>query len=77
MSKDLRRCARIETTVRTPGPRERGAVLAMVGVSMVMLLAVTGLALDSGRAFVRQTRLARAVDAAVLTGARTLRFVQG
>ncbi len=76
MSKDLRRCAHIETTVRTPGPGERGAVLAMVGVSMVMLLAVTGLALDSGRAFVRQTRLARAVDAAVLTGARTLRAGQ-
>ncbi|MEN8144349.1 MAG: VWA domain-containing protein [Gemmatimonadota bacterium] len=52
---------------------QRGAVLAMVAVSMVMLLAVTGLALDSGRAFVRQTRLARAVDASVLTGARTLR----
>lgn len=72
MSTDLRRHTQIEVD-RKPPSGERGAVLAMVAVSMVMLLAVTGLALDSGRAFVRQTRLARAVDASVLTGARTLR----
>lgn len=52
---------------------ESGAVLAMIAVSMVVLLAVAGLALDSGRAYIRHSRMARAIDAAALTGARTLR----
>jgi len=53
---------------------DRGAVLALVAVSMVVLLGIGGLALDSARGYLTKARLARAVDAAVLTGARSLRL---
>jgi Flp pilus assembly protein TadG len=53
---------------------ERGAILLLVAGGMVFLLAMTGLALDSGRAYVYRARLSRAVDAAALTGARTIRL---
>ena len=53
---------------------DRGAVLALVAVSMVVLLGIGGLALDSGRGYLVKARLARAVDAAVLAGARSLRL---
>lgn len=52
---------------------QRGAVLIMVAVGMVFLLGMAGLALDSGRGYLHRLRLTRAVDAAALTGARTLR----
>lgn len=53
---------------------DRGAVLALVAVSMVVLLGIGGLALDSARGYLTKARLARAVDAAVLAGARSLRL---
>ncbi len=52
----------------------RGAVLLMVAGGMVFLLAMSGLAIDSGRAYIVRSRLSRAVDAAALTGARSLRL---
>jgi len=51
----------------------RGAVLVFVAVSLVVLLGIGGLALDSGRGFLERARLARAVDAGVLAAARALR----
>lgn len=53
---------------------DRGAVLAMVAVSLAVLLGIGGLALDSGRGYLVKARLARAVDAGVLAGARSLRL---
>lgn len=61
---------------RRTGPRLRdqsGSVLIIVSVSMVVLLGMAGLALDMGRGYVTRARLVRAIDAGVLTGARTLR----
>ena len=55
---------------------ERGTVLAFVAVSLVGLLGIAGLALDSGRAYVKRSELARAVDAAALGGAAALRQSQ-
>jgi len=52
---------------------ERGAVIALVAVSLVVLLGIAGLALDAGRGYLTRAQLARAVDAGVLGGARTLR----
>jgi len=52
---------------------DRGAVLVMVAVGMLALLGFAGLALDSGRGYLHKLRMTRAVDAAALTGARTLR----
>lgn len=51
----------------------RGSVLVLVAAGMVFMLGMTGLALDSGRGYLTRLRLTRAVDAAALTGARTLR----
>lgn len=55
---------------------ERGGILALVAVSMVMMLASTGLAVDLGRGYVERLRLGRAVDAGALAAARTLRMGQ-
>lgn len=51
----------------------RGSVLILVAAGMVFMLGMTGLAVDSGRGYLTRLRLVRAVDAAALTGARTLR----
>jgi Flp pilus assembly protein TadG len=51
----------------------RGSVLMLVAVGMVFMLGMTGLAVDSARGYLTRLRLVRAVDAAALTGARTLR----
>jgi hypothetical protein len=56
-----------------PTPRQqRGVVLVLVTVGMVALLAVTGLALDSGHMFLNKTRLQNTVDAAALAAAKVL-----
>ena len=47
---------------------ERGAVMVIVAGAMVILLGMAGLALDSGRAFLVKSELARAVDAGVRPG---------
>jgi Flp pilus assembly protein TadG len=51
----------------------RGAVLAIVALCLVVILGSVGLGLDLGRAYIEQQRLGRAVDAAALAGARSLR----
>lgn len=64
-----------ESGLRAIGRRlgERGAVLVMMTIGMFALLGFAGLALDSGRGYLHRLRMTRAVDAAALTGARTLR----
>ena len=52
--------------------RQRGAIAIMVAVSMVMLLAVVGLAVDAGLAYMVKARLNAAVDSAALAGARAV-----
>ena len=51
---------------------QRGSVLVLVTISMVVLLGVAGLALDMGHAYLMKTRLQNALDAAALSGAKTL-----
>lgn len=55
---------------------EHGAILLMVALGMVVILGMTGLALDLGRGYLERARLSRAVDAGVLAGARSLRMGQ-
>lgn len=53
------------------GPRDRrGAVALVVALALPPLLAICGLALDLGRAWLVQSRLVTAVDAAALAGGR-------
>lgn len=72
------------TLRRSPRPRripqwarrineERGAIAAFVAVSLVGIIGAGGLAIDLGRGFVRQVRISRAVDAAVIASASAIR----
>jgi Mg-chelatase subunit ChlD len=51
----------------------RGAIIAMVAISLVAILGIGGLAIDGARAYVTRAQLSRAVDAAALAGAASLR----
>ncbi len=52
--------------------RQRGQVLILVGLSLIVLIGAVGLAIDSGRAYGVKARLNAAVDAASIAGARAL-----
>ncbi|MEZ4415832.1 MAG: VWA domain-containing protein [Gemmatimonadota bacterium] len=67
-------------TFTGPGPawsNERGSVVLFVALAMVLLLGMSGLAVDMGRAYLSRARMVRAVDAAALAGARVFRSGQG
>jgi Flp pilus assembly protein TadG len=51
----------------------RGGVLVFVAVGMLTTLVMAGLAIDVGRGYVLKSHLSRAVDAAALSAARSLR----
>jgi Flp pilus assembly protein TadG len=51
---------------------QRGAILPLVAIGMLALLGVSGLALDMGHLYLNRTRLQNAVDAAAISGAKTL-----
>jgi hypothetical protein len=52
--------------------RERGATLVLVLVGMLALIAMAGLALDTTHVLLNKSRLQSALDAAALTGAKSL-----
>lgn len=52
--------------------RQRGAIAIMVAISMLVMLAVVGLAIDAGLAYLVKSRLNAAVDSAALAGARNV-----
>ena len=52
--------------------RQRGAIALMVVISMLLLMAIIGLVVDSGMAYMVKARLNAAVDAAALAGARAV-----
>lgn len=52
--------------------RQRGIVMVILAVGMLALLAVSGLALDSGHIYLSKTRLQNAVDSAALGAAKIL-----
>lgn len=54
-----------------PG-RQRGAVMVLVVIALAAMLLMGALALDGGHMLLNKTRLQNAVDAAALSGAKTL-----
>lgn len=52
---------------------QRGGVLAFVTVGLLTLLVMSGLAIDVGRGYLLKAHLSRAVDAAALSAARSIR----
>lgn len=63
---------RIRRSLPTMARRQRGAVLLLVVIAMLAILAVGALAIDGGHMMLNKTRLQNAVDAAALSGAKTL-----
>lgn len=56
---------------------QRGSILILVTIGMLVLLGMAGLALDMGHAYLMKTRLQNALDAAALSGAKTLDETKG
>lgn len=52
--------------------RQRGAVVIMVAIALLLLLSVVGLVLDGGLAYMVKARLNAAVDSAAVAGARAV-----
>ncbi|EIK53755.1 Von Willebrand factor type A domain protein, associated with Flp pilus assembly [Stutzerimonas stutzeri TS44] len=57
--------------------RQRGSVMVLVVVALASILIMAALALDGSHMLVNKTRLQNAVDAAALSGAKTLQQVMG
>ncbi len=55
-----------------PHPYQRGQILILVALLMVVLIGFVGLAIDSGRSYGVKAKLSSAVDAAAIAGARAL-----
>ncbi len=61
------------TGPRHPSARDqRGGVIVMIALSIVVLLGFTGLAIDGGRAYGVKAKLSAAADAAAIAGARAI-----
>lgn len=57
--------------------RQRGAVIVLIVIAMLSMLLMAALALDGSHMLVNKTRLQNSVDAAALSGAKTLLQVAG
>lgn len=57
--------------------RQTGSVMVLIVVALAAMLLMAALALDGGHMLVNKTRLQNAVDAAALSGAKTLQQVMG
>ncbi|MNF49740.1 hypothetical protein D3C84_310210 [compost metagenome] len=57
--------------------RQKGAVSVLMAISLVAITMMAALALDGGHMLLNKTRLQNAVDAAALSGAKTLSQVTG
>ncbi len=52
--------------------RQRGQILILVGLSLIIMVGMTGLALDSGRGYAVKAKLNAAVDAGSIAAARAI-----
>jgi Flp pilus assembly protein TadG len=62
----------VESSARRIAVAQRGAILPLVATGMLAVVTVAGLALDMGHGYLNKTRLQNALDAAALSGAKTL-----
>ena len=63
--------------IRPLPARQRGAVMVLAVLALLAMLAMAALALDGSHMLLNKTRLQNAVDAAALSGAKTLQQVKG
>ncbi|MDR7107272.1 pilus assembly protein [Pseudomonas frederiksbergensis] len=57
--------------------RQRGSVAVLMVIALAAIVLISALALDGGHMLLNKTRLQNAVDAAALSGAKTLMMVSG
>ncbi|MGR6736473.1 MULTISPECIES: TadE/TadG family type IV pilus assembly protein [Pseudomonas] len=69
--------ARIQQPLSAFPRQQRGAMLVLVVIALAAMLLMGALALDGGHMLVNKSRLQNAVDAAALSGAKTLSTVMG
>jgi len=63
----------MRTRPKSRGPRrQRGQILIIVGLSLIVLVGMVGVALDSGRGYAVKAKLNAAVDAASIAAARAI-----
>ncbi|MEN8132001.1 MAG: Tad domain-containing protein [Pseudomonadota bacterium] len=62
----------MNTFRHSPPSRQTGVALLIFTIAMVVIIGVAGLALDMAHAYLNKTRLQNALDAAALSGAKTL-----
>lgn len=68
----MRQPIRTSIIHRAPPRQQRGIVMVLAAIAMLVLLAMAGLALDGGHLLLSKTRLQNALDAAALSAAKTL-----
>lgn len=64
-------CRKLIEMLRSFAGDRRGAIIVMLGILIVPLLAMVGLAIDSSRAYLAKEALGEALDAAALAGGRS------
>lgn len=68
---------RIQQPFTATPRRQEGSVSVLMVIALAAILMVAGLTLDMGHMLLNKTRLQNAVDAAALSGAKTLSQVMG
>lgn len=68
---------RAQRMFTAPPGQQRGAVTVIIVIALVAILIMAALVLDGGHMLLNKTRLQNAVDAAALSGAKTLSQVMG
>ena len=67
----MRQSQRSKMLSSTPR-RQRGIILVLFAIAMVVMLGMAGMALDGAHGMLNKTRLQNTVDAAALSAAKTL-----
>ena len=58
--------------LRSAKSSQRGAVVAIFVIAMILIIGVAGLALDVSHAYINKTRMQNILDASAMSGAMTL-----
>src|SRR6476619_6048561 len=59
------------------GGRQKGVIVVLVAIAMLMMLGIVGLALDGAHGVLNKSRLQNTVDAAALSASKTLDQTNG
>jgi len=69
--------AQLQRCFRNTGRRQRGVIVVLVAIAMLVMLGIVGMALDGAHGLLSKNRLQSVVDAAALSAAKTLDQTDG